>query len=724
MQFLRDLPIGRKLTIITMTISGVALLIAGMALAFYEQASLRRTMERDFAILTDIFDDNVASGLTFNDPASIEQTLQTLAAHQRIVAAGVYDRQGQLVAQYRHAGARDRFEFPAAGLTGQRFAGDRLDTFKDVVLTGEVIGVVYIGADLSELRERAWVYAGIVGALLLVCSLLALILTARFQRIVSGPIVELAHTVATVAAEKNYAVRAIKRSDDEVGRLIEGFNGMLAQIQGRDVDLQQAHDELELRVTERTRELQQEIAERRRSEAALRESHQRFEIVSRATSDVIWDWHLAPDTVSFNENFQSLFGYSADQVPSTCAQWLVRIHPDDLAGVNDGLETVLKGDGQTWSCEYRFQRHDGSYATLFDRGWVLRDAQGKPWRMIGAMQDISERKKAQEQSAQERERLKFIFESVSVGINLRRVRPDGQETRLINDAHLRIAGLTRKQMDEPDALGRICHPDDHQRQLALHRQLAEGRIDRFSLDKRFLHADGRTTWVTGAIQRRELPDGSYEELSTVVDITDLKRAQEEAAREQARFKFIFESVPVGISLVAAGGDLNTLIVNPAHERITGVSASASNEPGAFSRASHPDDYRRQMELVQPFVRGEIDCYSVEKRYLHADGREMWAVLTSRRFTDATTGMPQVVTTLVDITGRKEAEAKLAYERDQLRSLLEASPDTIYFKDLQSRFVRVSRSKVRKTLEHLPHLRSRPGLNGNATAAAEEDIPMV
>ena len=113
MLFFRNLPIGRKLTIITMAISGVALLLAGIGLAIYEQASLRRDMGRDFSILADIFDDNVASGLAFNDPASIEQTLKTLGAHRRIVAAGVYDRQGKLVAQYRRAGLPAGFAFPA-----------------------------------------------------------------------------------------------------------------------------------------------------------------------------------------------------------------------------------------------------------------------------------------------------------------------------------------------------------------------------------------------------------------------------------------------------------------------------------------------------------------------------------------------------------------------------------------------------------------------------------
>jgi signal transduction histidine kinase len=96
-----------------------------------------------------------------------------------------------------------------------------------------------------------------------------------------------------------------------------------------------------------------------------------------------------------------------------------------------------------------------------------------------------------------------------------------------------------------------------------------------------------------------------------------------------------------------------------------VSAEEARVPGAFQRVSHPDDFRRQQELTAKFVRGETDHYSIEKRYLRPDGGVLWAVLTSRMFTDPATGLQQSVTTLVDINERKEAEAKLAETHQQL-----------------------------------------------------------
>src|SRR6266487_1675961 len=104
MHLFRDMPIKRKLTLLFMLTSCVALLLACVTFAAYEQMAFRRSMALDLSVLTDLFDDNVAPGLTFNDPKSIEQTLKPLDGHPHVLAAAVYDKTGQVVAQYQRAG--------------------------------------------------------------------------------------------------------------------------------------------------------------------------------------------------------------------------------------------------------------------------------------------------------------------------------------------------------------------------------------------------------------------------------------------------------------------------------------------------------------------------------------------------------------------------------------------------------------------------------------------
>jgi C4-dicarboxylate-specific signal transduction histidine kinase len=262
MRFLRNVPIKRKLTFITMLSSCVALLLACVAFVTYEQITFRQTMARELLILADMFDDNVAPGLAFNDAASMTQTLKTLSADPHILAAAVYDKQGKVVAQYRRNDLRKEFRVPPVEPAGYQFREDRLDTFQPIKLAGEEIGSVYITSDLEEMRARFWRYAAIVGLVLLVSSLVAFAVSSKLRKVISEPIWELSSVANVVATEKNYSVRAVKKSEDELGHLIDRFNEMLSQIQERDSALQ-----------ERTRELQSEIQERKDAEAKLESTH-------------------------------------------------------------------------------------------------------------------------------------------------------------------------------------------------------------------------------------------------------------------------------------------------------------------------------------------------------------------------------------------------------------------------------------------------------------------
>jgi PAS domain S-box-containing protein len=142
--------------------------------------------------------------------------------------------------------------------------------------------------------------------------------------------------------------------------------------------------------------------ERTRVEAALRSSEQRYRLVSRATNDVIWDWDIINGRLEWNECAQTLFGYTADQVGAYPLWWDEHLHPDDRERASAGVLAVIESGQQFWSGEYRFRRADQTYAHVLDRGYVIRDDHGAPLRMIGAMQDITERYRA-EQALRERE---------------------------------------------------------------------------------------------------------------------------------------------------------------------------------------------------------------------------------------------------------------------------------------------------------------------------------
>jgi PAS domain S-box-containing protein len=132
---------------------------------------------------------------------------------------------------------------------------------------------------------------------------------------------------------------------------------------------------------------------RRHDADALRLSEERFNLVAKATMDAVYDWDIPNNRLHWNEGFHRSFGYAASEGEPTFEQWVERIHPEDRPSVVPRLQTSMKGGDQMWAAEYRFRRGDGAYGYVLDRGYFIRTEQGSTVRMVGAMIDITERKR-------------------------------------------------------------------------------------------------------------------------------------------------------------------------------------------------------------------------------------------------------------------------------------------------------------------------------------------
>lgn len=154
-----------------------------------------------------------------------------------------------------------------------------------------------------------------------------------------------------------------------------------------------------------------EERERRQAEQAMRVSDERFRLLSKATNDAIWDWDLTTNVLWWNEGYEKLFGHRCEQADPELGSRTNFFHPDDLRRVVDGIHDAIEGGGTTWSDEYRFRCADGSYRHVLDRGHIIRDATGRPVRMIGGMMDLTERKRAEEAARQQARQLAAIVEA-------------------------------------------------------------------------------------------------------------------------------------------------------------------------------------------------------------------------------------------------------------------------------------------------------------------------
>jgi signal transduction histidine kinase/ActR/RegA family two-component response regulator/HAMP domain-containing protein len=281
MKFGREgISIKQKLTLIIMATSTVAILLVSAGLISFALHTFRETTVRNVSTLADIIGNRSIAALSFDDQADALEDLNCLRSNKGIMFACLYKKDAVFA---RYPVYTDVKSFPRPERDGVRFEGDRLIMFREIKHRGEQLGTLYIVSDIRELRARLELYAGIIALFVLAALGVTFALSSRLQRVITRPIFHLAQTARTVSLEKNYSLRAKKEANDELGQLVDRFNEMLTQIQEQDAALQQANDKLEKWVHERTQDLELEIVERKRAEAAIQLQLIRISLLNQIT---------------------------------------------------------------------------------------------------------------------------------------------------------------------------------------------------------------------------------------------------------------------------------------------------------------------------------------------------------------------------------------------------------------------------------------------------------
>ena len=404
--FFDGMQIKTKLVMIIVITSLAALLIQAAGFIVYERMRVKDELVRDLSSLARIVADRSTAALIFNDDKVAIETLGALKVKRPITAACLYDAEGKVFARY-DSGEESAFNFPALQAGGSQ--ADVVDGYlhlrEPVMEGGTAIGTVFIRASFREL-DLLWrnflLFAGLIAA---VTAALTLMVATRWQRIVSGPIERLTHTMQTIAVSKDYSVRAATESKDEIGTLVAVFNGMLEAIEDRnqallttnrrlsdnESELKATNERLELRVAERTAELQ-----------ALFDSASVGIVLLRGGL-----------IVHSNRRLDELFGYPpGEQIGQPARIWLA--DPDDPAAELDGDDADRLARGETLRRDMPVRARDGH------RFWVRLSRRvidpGDPDRgMVGVIEDITAERDALEEMiraktlAEEASRMKSDF---------------------------------------------------------------------------------------------------------------------------------------------------------------------------------------------------------------------------------------------------------------------------------------------------------------------------
>jgi PAS domain S-box-containing protein len=216
----------------------------------------------------------------------------------------------------------------------------------------------------------------------------------------------------TVAAGDLAARAAPMRGSREFQELAQAFDAMAASLERKTSEQMAAAMELERRVEQRTAELEkantstQEVAEK------LQLTNERLDLALRGTTDGIWDWDLVSGQMYFSPRWKDMLGYEDEEIGDRFREWETRVHPDDRDRALTAIRDYFGRKSPCFELEHRLQHKDGSYRWILSRGVAVWDENGKPKRMAGSHQDLTERRRAEQALRESESKLRAFINNV------------------------------------------------------------------------------------------------------------------------------------------------------------------------------------------------------------------------------------------------------------------------------------------------------------------------
>jgi len=366
---IRDFSIRLSLTLLILTASVLAVILASVGFAIYDSHSYRVSAVRELTALADTLGANTAASLVFNDQDTANTMLGALATEPHLLAARLYDTQGQVFAEYRSPNAPRSLVFPVWHNDGSFFDHEALVLFRGVQMNGERAGSIALVFDLSESRSRHLQYSKIALLVILLSVLATLIIASRMANSIGSPLVQLSVIARRISTEKDYSIRAEIPCGGETGILVDSFNEMLTQIESSEQALNDALKDLQ-------------------------ESEERYALAAQGANDGLWDWNLVTGEIYFSPRWNHMLGYEENEHWSTPEEWFNQVHPDDRQRVRDEVKAHCANKTAELVSEYRMQHKSGGYIWTLSRGIAIRDASGAAIRIAGSQTDITEGKTA------------------------------------------------------------------------------------------------------------------------------------------------------------------------------------------------------------------------------------------------------------------------------------------------------------------------------------------
>jgi PAS domain S-box-containing protein len=388
----------------------------------------------------------------------------------------------------------------------------------------------------------------------------------------------------------------------------------------------------------------------------LAESRQRLDLALASSGIGTWDWNIADDTVFWDQALHRIMGTDPDKEKLDLTGFTKVVHPQDAQRFESEINEALGGD-KDYAAEYRFLRPNGDVRTLEAHGHVIRNAAGQPLRMIGTCMDVTERKQAEE----ELKKLSQALEQSPASV----VITDLKGTiEYVNPKFCQVTGYTFEEAigQNPRILKSEHTPPRVHRELW--KTIKAGREWRGEFQNK--KKNGELYWESAIISPLKSADGTTAYyLAVKEDVTEQKEMEKSIREKEARFRGYFEHIQVGMAVTSP--TKGWIEVNGQLQKMLGYSLDELQQM-TWAEITHPGDLETDAKQFERMLAGEIDNYTLDKRFIRKDGEIVYTNLTAACVRHETGDVNYFLASFQDITGRKKMEAD---QRERIKELDEA-----------------------------------------------------